>query len=58
MDVNKEASDYLSELHKSRTDVNLQEAEIRALLMRYNKKVERLDRRFILKIQRIRLKYY
>ena len=58
MDVNKEASEYLSELSKNRTDANQQEAEVRSLMMRYNKKIERLNRRYIRKIQQIKLKYY
>lgn len=58
MDVNKEASEYLSELSKNRTDVNQQEADVRSLMMRYNKKIERLNRRYIRKIQQIKLKYY
>jgi hypothetical protein len=58
MDVNKETSEYLSELSKNRTDVNQQEAEVRSLMMRYNKKIERVNRRYIRKIQQIKLKYY
>ena len=58
MDVNKEVSDYLSELSKNRTVVNQQEADVRSLMMRYNKKIERLNRRYIKKIQNIKLKYY
>lgn len=58
MDVNKEASKYLSELSKNKTDINLQEDEIRSIMMRYNNKIERLNRRYIRKIQRIKLKYY
>jgi hypothetical protein len=58
MNVDKEASEYLSELNKNRTDVNQQEAEVRSLMMRYNKKIERLNRRYIKKIQKLKLKYY
>lgn len=58
MDVNKEASKYLSELDKNRADVNRQEVEVRSLMMRYNKKIERLNRRYIRKIQQIKLRHY
>jgi hypothetical protein len=58
MDVNKEASEYLSELSKNRTEVNQQETEVRSLMVCYNEKIERLNRRYIKKIQRIKLKYY
>ena len=58
MNVDKEASEYLSELNKNRTDVNQQEAEVRSLMMRYNKTIERLNRRYIKKIQKLKLKYY
>jgi hypothetical protein len=58
MDVNKEASEYLAELSKNRTEINEQEVEVRSLMIRYNKKIERLKRRYIKKIGKIKLKYY
>ena len=42
MDVNKEASEYLSELSKNRNDVNLQDAEVNAYgaLQQKNRTIE------------------